>query len=101
MLGEGSTFYLSLPRLTPDEYEKRRVAEQSQDMIESIAAKTTNVMTPTEIRTGQVAAVPMQPAQMVPPGQMIAPGQAVPPGPMTPPGQMGQNLSTQNPNNNI
>ena len=108
ILGEGSTFYLSLPRLTPDEYEKRRVAEQSQDMIESIAARTTNVMAQPVVPNGQQMAVPVMPAGMVnapTAPQVMAPGvpgaPSVPIAPTAPPGQMRQNPPIQNPNNNI
>ena len=32
--GEGSTFYVSLPRLTSDEFEKRQIAEQNQKAVQ-------------------------------------------------------------------
>lgn len=35
--GEGSTFYVSLPRLTGDEYEKRMIAVRQRQMIEQLA----------------------------------------------------------------
>ncbi|MBR5389302.1 PAS domain-containing protein [Candidatus Saccharibacteria bacterium] len=37
--GEGSTFYVSLPRLTSDEFEKRQIAEQNQKAVQSFAEK--------------------------------------------------------------
>jgi len=40
--GEGSTFYVSLPRITSDEYEKRMIAVRNQQMQEQL------------MRTGQV-----------------------------------------------
>ena len=37
--GEGSTFYVSLPRLTADEFEKRKIAEQNQKTVQAFAEK--------------------------------------------------------------
>ena len=37
--GEGSTFYVSLPRLTADEFEKRQIAEQNQKAVQAFAEK--------------------------------------------------------------
>ena len=37
--GEGSTFYVSLPRLSSDEYEKRRIAVQNQQAVQAFAEK--------------------------------------------------------------
>lgn len=35
--GEGSTFYVSLPRLTSEEFEKRQIAEQNQKAVQAFA----------------------------------------------------------------
>ena len=35
--GEGSTFYVSLPRLTPEEYEKRQIAHSNQVAVQMFA----------------------------------------------------------------
>ncbi len=35
MFGQGSTFYVSLPRLTPEEYEKRMIAVNNANMIKN------------------------------------------------------------------
>ncbi len=35
--GEGSTFYVSLPRLTAEEFEKRQIAEQNQRAVQAFA----------------------------------------------------------------
>ena len=35
--GEGSTFYVSLPRLTSDEFEKRQIAEQNKKAVQAFA----------------------------------------------------------------
>ncbi|MBQ3261124.1 PAS domain-containing protein [Candidatus Saccharibacteria bacterium] len=37
--GEGSTFYVSLPRLTADEYEKRQIAFQNQRTVQAFAER--------------------------------------------------------------
>ena len=37
--GEGSTFYVSLPRLTSDEFEKRQIAEQNQKAVQAFAER--------------------------------------------------------------
>jgi hypothetical protein len=41
--GEGSTFYVSLPRLTSDEYEKRMIAVHQAKMAEQITAPSPGV----------------------------------------------------------
>lgn len=38
--GQGSTFYVSLPRITSDEYEKRMIVVRNQQMMDTINAKT-------------------------------------------------------------
>lgn len=47
--GEGSTFYVSLPRLTAEEFEKRQIAEQNQRTVQAFAEQdlTKNAMTTT------------------------------------------------------
>ncbi len=35
--GDGSTFYVSLPRLSPADYEKRRIAFQNEQLVQSFA----------------------------------------------------------------
>lgn len=37
--GEGSTFYVSLPRLTSDEFEKRQIAEENKKTVQAFAEK--------------------------------------------------------------
>ncbi|MBQ2638249.1 PAS domain-containing protein [Candidatus Saccharibacteria bacterium] len=37
--GEGSTFYVSLPRLTAEEFEKRQIAAQNQRAVQAFAEK--------------------------------------------------------------
>ena len=65
--GDGSTFYVSLPRLTEDEYNKRMIAVQNQDMIED---KKPPVIPPITVAP---AAEPTAPANPATPPQPAAP----------------------------
>ncbi|MBR3319735.1 PAS domain-containing protein [Candidatus Saccharibacteria bacterium] len=38
--GEGSTFYVSLPRLTAEEFEKRQIAEQNQKAVQAFTEQS-------------------------------------------------------------
>ncbi len=85
--GEGSTFYVSLPRLTPDEYSKRLIDFQNQQAAE--ASKEQQMM----------AARPQptpQPQQMLQPQQMPAPQPQ--PAPQATP--ISQPIQTNSINNN-
>lgn len=77
--GEGSTFYVSLPRLTEDEYNKRMIAVQNQAMIQNTTP------TPT---TAPIASVPIAPAPAptaIPTPAPVAPASATPaPAPVVP-----------------
>lgn len=66
--GEGSTFYVSLPRITGDEYEKRMIAVRNREMQEQIA------------RAAQAAPAPAVPAPATPvaPAQTAAIAQPTP-----------------------
>ncbi len=57
--GEGSTFYVSLPRLSPDEYEKRMIAVHNREMRDKILAEQSVQAMPSQL-------VPTQPAQPEP-----------------------------------
>lgn len=76
--GEGSTFYVSLPRLTGDEYEKRMIAVQSRKMQE------------------QLQAPPAAPATPAPPVAPAVPTPAAKPAPAPP-----TNSAPQIVNNNV
>ena len=65
--GEGSTFYVSLPRLTSDEYEKRMIVVRNQQMVAQLAAQQ-NASQPQ----------PAQPTQPVQPTQLTHPVQPQP-----------------------
>ena len=56
--GEGSTFYVSLPRLSGDEYEKRQIALQNQKAVQAFAEKALN-----ENVAGNAAQIQMRQAQ--------------------------------------
>lgn len=82
--GEGSTFYVSLPRITGDEYEKRMIAIRNQQMQQQVAPRPTAppVVAPMPTRTlpispqSQSAIPPVQPAAAPP-----APPVQTPPAP--------------------
>ncbi|MBO7132161.1 PAS domain-containing protein [Candidatus Saccharibacteria bacterium] len=72
--GEGSTFYVSLPRITSAEYEKRMIAVRQQQVQEQLA------------RNAMSAPQPAPVAQPVPqPAQQPAPQPAQQPAPPVPP----------------
>ena len=85
--GEGSTFYVSLPRLTSDEYEKRMIVVRNQQMMAQAA---------------QSAAVPQVTAPVVPPVTTPAAPQATqsPTPPAQPPSPPIQPTNNTNPNVN-
>ena len=56
--GEGSTFYVSLPRLSSDEYEKRMIAVHNQEMLRQAITESAPSVVP-------VAAVPQAAVQSV------------------------------------
>ncbi|MBR2659344.1 ATP-binding protein [Candidatus Saccharibacteria bacterium] len=66
--GEGSTFFVSLPRLTQDEYEKRMIAVRNQQMVEQAAQQPvpTPQAAPQPAPAAQPAPVPQQPAPVAP-----------------------------------
>ena len=78
--GEGSTFYVSLPRLTNDEYEKRMIAVRNQQMMTQTAQP---------VATQPAAPQPIVPQPIVPQpiaSQPTAPQPtAPPPAPIPPP----------------
>ena len=80
--GEGSTFYVSLPRLSDSEYEKRMIMVQNRMM---------------QAPTPAVSAAPIPPAQIV---QSASPVQPAPPAPPIPPTQT-VTMPTNQTNNNL
>ena len=83
--GEGSTFYVSLPRITSDEYEKRMIVVRNQQMMAQMVqpAPVAQPITPTQPAPVVQPPVPAQPTPVV---QPITPTQpapvAQPPAPM-------------------
>ena len=73
--GEGSTFFVSLPRLTNDEYEKRMIMYQNQTMTAQPAAPQSQPV---------VVGQPVAPVQPVAPTQPVASPQPVAPAPAQP-----------------
>ena len=109
--GEGSTFYVSLPRITGDEYEKRMIIVRNQKMQEELQ-KSAQAPTPpaTALSAFQVAAPPTAPQPAAP--QPVATPPAAPnPAPPTatpptvpnpaPPGQPAVPLPNQPVQNQI
>ena len=81
--GEGSTFYISLPRISADEYEKRMIVVRNQEMM--AAAAKPPVQTPPAAPT--IASLASLPPPTAPPSQPqpVSPPKA--PIPTTPPSQ--------------
>ena len=84
--GEGSTFYVSLPRITSDEYEKRMIAVRNQQMVSGATQPAQPVQPVQPIQPAQVAQ-PVQPAQVVQPVQPVQPAQPAQPAPQPAPVQ--------------
>ena len=73
--GEGSTFYVSLPRITADEYEKRLIAVRNQEM-------QLQMQRASQMAAARQAALAADSAQAQPTAQPVTPP-AVQPQPMT------------------
>ena len=80
--GEGSTFYVSLPRLTQDEYEKRMIAVRNQQM--QAAAQAPRVPQPAPAPAAQPIPQPT-PAPAAQPAAQPAPAPVTQPTPTPPP----------------
>ncbi|MBR3116004.1 PAS domain-containing sensor histidine kinase [Candidatus Saccharibacteria bacterium] len=90
--GEGSTFYVSLPRITSDEYEKRMIVVRNQQMM---AAESQSAPAPTP--TPAPVSVPTPtPTPMPAPAPMVAPAPALVPTPAPAP-TIGQPAPTPTP----
>lgn len=94
--GDGSTFYVSLPRLSEDEYKKRLTAMQNAQAMAGFGgasvqqvASVGNVLGQNQPAVAQVPAQPAGPMQAVLPTQPVAPAQFTAPqqptAPATPP----------------
>lgn len=64
--GDGSTFYVSLPRISDSEYEKMRIAQANEQMVQSFAMKPAGVAPQVQ----PVAAQATTPAQAAVQGQV-------------------------------
>lgn len=79
--GEGSTFYVSLPRLTPEEYEKRQIAFQNQRAVQAFAEQPLQQnIAQNAAGTTTIAQTPtgVPPAIQTPQAQVYAPIQVAP-----------------------
>ncbi|MBQ3321089.1 PAS domain-containing protein [Candidatus Saccharibacteria bacterium] len=89
--GEGSTFFVSLPRLSDDEYEKRMITVRNQEIQEqiknsdAIASATTSTVAPINpFQTTQSPSVPVTTPQLTStPITSATPQVAPPPQPIT------------------
>lgn len=72
--GDGSTFFVSLPRLTDQEYERMRLAYDNSQMAQSLVSQQASA--PQQAASSQQMVAP-QPVQAVP--QPSVPSQGVPP----------------------
>lgn len=102
--GEGSTFFVSLPRLSDSEYERLRIAYQNEQAVQAFksgaAPVTAPVVTPAAVVTPATTAQPVQmttapavqaPVQMPAQPQPVTPVQMPTPiQPMTPPAPAAQ-----------
>lgn len=68
--GQGSTFFVSLPRLSASEYEKMSIAQANQQMVQQFSAP--RVQTPVAPQPVQPAAQPAPVAQPMPANQPAA-----------------------------
>ncbi len=81
--GEGSTFFVSLPRISGEEYEKRMIVVRNQQALE--AAKTAPAPVPTPAPIPTIASTPASiPAPSPAPTSTPQASQAAPPTPPTP-----------------
>ena len=96
--GEGSTFYVSLPRITNEEYEKRMIAVRNRKLQEQLAQSTRSTQ-PRPQRT-PLTTQSVEPARPIPPIQppIQPPTQPIRPAPA--PTQQSSQLNT-NPNGGI
>ncbi len=85
--GEGSTFFVSLPRISSDEYEKRMIVVRNQQMQEQIQAEQARAQAE-QARAqaqAQVAPQPVQPLPQMPAAQPAPPSTSPPATPVSPP----------------
>ena len=71
--GEGSTFYISLPRLSNDEYEKRMIAVRNQQMQEQILKASQSPIPQSPAQPVLQPSVPPQPQPTIPPAPSVPP----------------------------
>ena len=93
--GEGSTFYVSLPRLTQDEYEKRMIAVRNQQM--QAAAQTPQAPQVPQPAPQAPRPTPAPPATAPAPAPQPAPAPASQPAPQPTPAPVVQPAPTPPP----
>lgn len=106
--GEGSTFYVSLPRITGDEYEKRMIVVRNQQMQEQLQKSAQAPVTPvnafqaatppaTPTTPTPVATPPVSPTVSAPIATPPAPNPSIP----APPGRPGAPITNSPVQNQI
>lgn len=85
--GEGSTFFVSLPRITGDEYEKRMIVVRNQQMMQGSVAPSISpaASQPLPAPTPSPVALQSSPTQATPPVPTSLPASPSPPTLATPP----------------
>ena len=107
--GDGSTFYVSLPRLSEDEYKKRLTAMQNAQAMAGFGgasvqqvASVGNVLGQNQPAAAQVPTQPAGPMQSATPAQPVAPAQfTAPPQPTAPATPPNAPQPMQPPINNV
>ena len=99
--GEGSTFYVSLPRLTQDEYDKRMIAVNNQQLAQAQAqAPVKAPPAPPVQSTPTSAPLPPPVAPVIQPNRPATPAPAPAPAPAPTPTPAPQPVVTQQINTN-
>ena len=80
--GEGSTFYVALPRITPEEYEQQTIVQRNTQMME---IKPPAVNTNANLSNAAIQAVAAQPAPAPTPAPAAQPAPV--PAPVAQPSQ--------------
>ena len=98
--GEGSTFFVSLPRITSEEYEKRMIVVRNQQIQAQLQAEQAKAVAPVSSPTSSPMPTP-QPIVVQPgPAVSTSPPPASPPVPPAQPTQPIQSVTTINNNLN-
>lgn len=87
--GEGSTFYVSLPRLSDSDFEKMSIAYQNERMVQGFQMPVRQVQPPVQVQAAPQAALPTSPTIQAP-VMPVTPQVTVP---VAPPAQVNQPIN--------